>query len=201
MKIQQQPLPDVRWHHNSVSIEMRSKNMGQNGACIWFTGLSGSGKSTLANALDVQLVSMGMKTFLLDGDNLRHGLCRDLGMTESDRSENIRRAGEVAKLMAESGLIVLCAFISPYEIDRALVRGLFNESRFLEVYVATDFQVCERRDPKGLYSKARQGLISNFTGIDSAYEPPLQPELKVDTNIQSIETVVSKLLHLLQLEA
>ncbi|GAD64469.1 adenylyl-sulfate kinase [Aquipseudomonas alcaligenes] len=201
MKTQQQSLSDVRWHDNSVSIEMRSKNMGQNGACVWFTGLSGSGKSTLANALDVQLVSMGMKTFLLDGDNLRHGLCSDLGMTESDRRENIRRAGEVAKLMADSGLIVPCAFISPYERDRALVRRLFSESRFLEVYVATDLQVCERRDPKGLYSKARQGLISNFTGIDSAYEPPLQPELKVDTNIQTVETVVSKLLQLLQLRA
>lgn len=201
MKTQQQPLSDVRWHDNSVSIEMRSENMGQVGGCVWFTGLSGSGKSTLANALDIQLASTGLKTFLLDGDNLRHGLCSDLGMTESDRTENIRRAGEVAKLMVDSGLIVLCAFISPYEIDRALVRSLFSESRFLEVYVATDLNVCERRDPKGLYSKARQGLISNFTGIDSAYEPPLHPELKVDTNMQCVDTIVRQLLDLLQLRA
>ncbi|KKJ94282.1 adenylylsulfate kinase [Stutzerimonas stutzeri] len=194
-------MSDVRWHDYSVSLEMRCKNMGQVGACVWFTGLSGSGKSTLANALDVALASMGKKTFLLDGDNLRRGLCSDLGMTESDRSENIRRAGAVAKLMVDSGLIVLGAFISPYERDRAMVRGLFSEAQFIEVYVATDLQVCERRDPKGLYSKARQGLISNFTGIDSAYEPPHKPELKIDTNVQSVETVVPKLLQLLKLRS
>lgn len=169
--------------------------MRQKGACVWFTGLSGSGKSTLANALDVALSSSGKKTFLLDGDNLRHGLCSDLGMTESDRCENIRRAGEVAKLMSDAGLIVICAFISPYEKDRKLVRGLFDCSQFIEVYLSTDIQVCEQRDPKGLYSKARKGLIRNFTGIDSAYEPPHFSEFKFDTNCQSVEMIVKKLIN------
>lgn len=168
--------------------------MQQRGACIWFTGLSGSGKSTLANVLDLRLHEAGKKTCLLDGDNIRHGLCQDLGMSAADRAENIRRAGEVAKLMVDAGLIVLCAFISPYQRDRERLRALFDPGRFVEVYVATPLSLCEQRDPKGLYSKARQGLIRGFTGIDSPYETPLEPELRVDTSWEPLEDSVQRLL-------
>lgn len=184
----------VRWHEQKVTTEMRSEGMGQQGACVWFTGLSASGKSTLANALDAALYIDGKKCYLLDGDNFRHGLCCDLGMEEADRSENIRRAGEVAKLMADAGLIVLCAFISPCQRDRDRVRALFNSSRFIEVYVSTPLEFCEGRDPKGLYSKARQGLISNFTGIDSPYELPTAPDVIIDTSIEPIDESLKRVL-------
>ncbi|WP_152226250.1 adenylyl-sulfate kinase [Pseudomonas sp. SCB32] len=185
----------VRWHEQQVTTQMRSGVMRQKGACIWFTGLSGSGKSTLANALDVALHEAGKKTYLLDGDNIRHGLCRDLGMSEAERSENIRRAGETAKLMVDAGLVVLCAFISPYCRDRERVRALFEPAQFVEVYVSTPLDQCEQRDPKGLYSKARQGLISSFTGLDSPYEAPSAPDFIIDTSAEHLQVSVHRLLH------
>lgn len=185
---------DVRWHEQKVTTQMRAETMRQRGACIWFTGLSGAGKSTLANALDLALHAAGRKTYLLDGDNVRHGLCRDLGMGEADRTENIRRAGEVARLMVDAGLIVLCAFISPYRSDRQCLRELFEPGRFVEVHVATPLAFCEQRDPKGLYGKARQGLIRDFTGIDSPYEPPLAPDLMIDTSVEPLDISIRRLL-------
>ena len=190
------PGSQVRWHEHRVTARMRAEVMQQRGACIWFTGLSGAGKSTLANALDVALHAAGKKTCLLDGDNLRHGLCRDLGMGEADRAENIRRAGEVAKLMVDAGLIVLCAFISPYrrDRDRDRLRGQFEPGRFVEVHVSTPLQLCEQRDPKGLYDKARKGLIRDFTGLDSPYEMPLAPDFVIDTGLEPLESSVRRLL-------
>ncbi|AGI26116.1 adenylylsulfate kinase [Pseudomonas sp. ATCC 13867] len=185
---------EVRWHEQKVTTQMRAEVMQQRGACIWFTGLSGAGKSTLANALDVALYAAGRKTYLLDGDNVRHGLCRDLGMAEADRAENIRRAGEVAKLMVDAGLIVLCAFISPYRRDRERLRAQFQPGQFVEVHVSTPLDLCEQRDPKGLYSKARQGLISDFTGIDSPYEVPPAPEFVVDTSLEPLDLSIRRLL-------
>lgn len=184
---------EVRWHEQKVTAPMRADALQQNGLCIWFTGLSGSGKSTLANALDLSLYAAGMRTYLLDGDNLRHGLCSDLGMQEEDRTENIRRAGEVARLMVDAGLIVLCAFISPYQRDRDRVRALFTPSQFVEVHVSTPLEQCEIRDPKGLYSKARKGLISNFTGLDSPYEIPATPDFKIDTSVEHLQDSVLRL--------
>ena len=173
---------------------MRSVIKPHKGKCIWFTGLSGSGKSTLANALELKLNGKGFHTFLLDGDNVRHGLCKDLGMDDGDRAENIRRVAEVAKLMAESGLIVITAFISPFAKDREAARSLFIEDEFFEVYVDTSLDVCEERDPKGLYRKARQGMIKNFTGIDSEYQVPNSSELVVNTQPSTIEDAVNKII-------
>ncbi len=167
------------WHAHKVSKEMREANLKQKGQVFWLTGLSGAGKSYIANSFEWALNQKGVSTYLLDGDNVRHGLCRDLGMSDADRHENIRRVGEVAKLMADAGLIVICALISPFRSDRDAVRNLLGDGRFHEVYVATPLDVCEQRDPKGLYKKARLGQISNFTGLDSPYEPPLNPELIV----------------------
>jgi adenylyl-sulfate kinase len=155
--------------------------MAQQPRCIWLTGLSGSGKSTIANALDATFNTNGIKSFLLDGDNVRHGLNKDLGMTEADRAENIRRVGEVAKLMVDAGLIVICAFISPYNRDRQMVRSIFDYNQFLEVYLETPLAVCEDRDPKGLYKKARAGVIKQFTGISAPYETPENPEVAINT--------------------
>jgi len=184
----------VRWHEHRVTSQMRSAAMSQRGLCVWFTGLSGAGKSTLANAMDIELHQAGKRTYLLDGDNLRHGLCRDLGMSEADRTENIRRVGEVAKLMVDAGLIVLCAFISPYQRDREQVRTLFGAEQFIEVYVSTPLTVCEQRDAKGLYRKVRQGLLSGFTGVDSPYEAPLAPEFSIDTSSESLTDAVQRML-------
>ncbi|WP_454866429.1 adenylyl-sulfate kinase [Pseudomonas umsongensis] len=184
----------VRWHEHRVTSQMRSAAMSQKGLCVWFTGLSGAGKSTLANAMDIELHQAGKRTYLLDGDNLRHGLCRDLGMSEADRTENIRRVGEVAKLMVDAGLIVLCAFISPYQRDREQVRTLFGAEQFIEVYVSTPLTVCEQRDAKGLYRKVRQGLLSGFTGVDSPYEAPLAPEFSIDTSSESLIDAVQRML-------
>ena len=149
--------------------------------CIWLTGLSGAGKSTLANALEVRLNQQGLHTCLLDGDNLRQGLCRDLGMDAEARKENVRRIAEVAKLMVDAGLIVIVAAISPFRVDREAARQLFPQGTFLEVYVSTPFEVCAERDPKGLYREARAGRIKNFTGLDSPYEAPLAPDCEIDT--------------------
>ncbi len=150
-------------------------------AAVWLTGLPGSGKSTLANRLEARLHAMGLRTYLLDGDNLRHGLNKDLGFTAADRVENIRRAGEVARLMVDAGMIVIAAFISPFAAERRMVRGLFEPGDFVEVFVDAPLEVAERRDPKGLYAKARRGELKNFTGIDSPYERPQDPGIRVDT--------------------
>ena len=163
---------DVVWHLASVTHEQRVASLGHNPAVLWFTGLSGSGKSTVANAVDKLLHELGCKTYLLDGDNVRHGLNGDLGFSDQDRVENIRRIGEVSKLFVDAGLLVSTAFISPFNADREMVRKLLADKQFVEVYIDTPLEVCEQRDPKGLYKKARAGEIKNFTGIDSAYELP-----------------------------
>ncbi|MCP3445729.1 sulfate adenylyltransferase subunit CysN [Bradyrhizobium sp. CCGUVB14] len=172
---------NIAWQPLSIGKAERSALKNQKPRIIWFTGLSGAGKSTIANILDQKLFATGNHTMLLDGDNLRHGLNRDLGFTEADRVENIRRVGEVAKLMVDSGLIVICSFISPYKAERDMVRGLVAEGDFIEVFVNTPIEECMRRDPKGLYSKAREGKIKNFTGIDAPYEAPERPEIRLET--------------------
>ena len=161
---------------------------------IWLTGLSGSGKSTLANNLEQRLMQRGYHSYLLDGDNVRHGLNRDLGFSKDDRIENIRRIGEVAALFADAGLIVITAFISPFRADRALVRALVTEGEFVEVHVQASLEACEQRDPKGLYAKARAGVIRDFTGIDSPYEVPERPELVLDTERDSVDICLERLL-------
>jgi bifunctional enzyme CysN/CysC len=165
-----------------VNKAARAELNQQRPCVIWFTGLSGSGKSTIANELEKKLFEMGKRTYILDGDNLRHGLNNDLGFSEQDRVENIRRVAEVAKLMVDAGLIVLATFISPYRSDRQAARELFEEGEFIEIFVDTPLDLCESRDPKGLYKKARQGLIKNFTGIDSPYEQPTKAEITIKIN-------------------
>jgi adenylyl-sulfate kinase len=181
--------------HLSVSTSDRERLMGQRGCVLWFTGLSGSGKSTLANALDAELHGRGIKTVLLDGDNVRHGLCGDLGFSAEDRHENLRRIAEVAKLMADTGLVVLTAFVSPYRSDRARAREIIGPERFAEIYVNTPVEVCATRDVKGLYAKAQAGLITDFTGVNSPYEAPLAPELTVASGT---ETLTQSSAHVLQ---
>ena len=178
---------NIHWQEVAVTKESRAEVKHQKARCLWFTGLSGSGKSTIANLVEKRLYTMGRHTYMLDGDNVRHGLNRDLGFTEADRVENIRRVGEVSRLMVDAGLIVLVSFISPYRSERQLARSLFDEGEFLEVFVDTPLDVCEQRDPKGLYAKARRGEIKNFTGIDSDYERPENAELIVDTVDQDAE--------------
>lgn len=190
---------NIVWHEHVITRETREKANGHKGAVLWFTGLSGSGKSTLAGATEQALSVMGAKTYLLDGDNVRHGLCRDLGFSDEDRRENIRRIGEVAKLMVDAGLIVATAFISPYREDRQSVRDLFDEDQFFELHVATPIEVCEQRDPKGLYQQAREGKIKQFTGIDSPYQAPLQPELRID-GLQAIPESVAQIITLLDVK-
>ena len=185
---------EVIWHRTQVDQGMRATSLRQRPLCIWLTGLSGSGKSTIANALELELHRRGRHTFLLDGDNVRHGLNKDLGMSAEDRAENIRRVGEVAKLMVDAGLIVVTAFISPFRADRERVRGMFSSEEFVEVFVDTPLDECERRDPKGLYQKARAGQIRDFTGIDSPYEPPQQPEVILRTTEMDVAACVQYLL-------
>ncbi len=182
------------WHHTTVTREMRAKALKQEAKCIWLTGLSGAGKSTIANALDSVLHEQGVTTMLLDGDNVRQGLCKDLGMSDADRNENIRRVAEVAKLMVDAGVIVITAFISPFRADRDGARKLFPEGEFVEVFIDTSLSECEQRDPKGLYQKARSGVIKNFTGIDSPYEAPEKAEVTVKTDGKTIEQCVEQLL-------
>jgi adenylyl-sulfate kinase len=184
---------DIVWHDHKVVRSQRAENKNQKPCLLWFTGLSGSGKSTIANALDVALHNRGYHTFLLDGDNVRHGLCRDLGFSDEGRVENIRRIGEVSKLFADAGLIVLSAFISPFNSDRRLVRKLFPAGEFIEVFMDASLETCESRDPKGLYQKARSGEIKQFTGIDSPYEVPAHPELRLDTSRMSVDDCVDAL--------
>jgi len=186
-------------HLQSLSItkELREKINGHKGQVLWLTGLSGSGKSTIANALEKELYTQGKKTYILDGDNVRHGLNKDLGFTDKDRIENIRRVAEVAKLMCDAGLIDITAFISPFRSEREMARSLFQENDFKEIYISTPLKVTEKRDPKGLYKKARQGKIPNFTGIDSPYEIPTKPDLEINTSKITIEESVQKILKII----
>jgi 3'(2'),5'-bisphosphate nucleotidase len=184
---------EVIWHKTQVTQAMRAGSLGQQPRCIWLTGLSGSGKSTIANALELQLHRIGLHTFLLDGDNVRHGLNQDLGMSDLDRAENIRRVGEVAKLMVDAGLVVVTAFISPFRADRERVRNMFAKGEFIEVFLDTPLEECERRDPKGLYRRARTGEIKDFTGIDSPYEIPLEPEIRLNTLHNDVSECVASI--------
>ncbi|MGX9460104.1 adenylyl-sulfate kinase [Shewanella sp. A14] len=187
-------MSNIVWHQHAIDQAARGAQKGQNPVLLWFTGLSGSGKSTLAGALERALFEHGFHTYLLDGDNVRHGLCKDLGFSIEDRDENLRRVGEVAKLMVDSGLVVLSAFISPTREERDRVRALFPQGQFVEVHVSTPLSVCESRDPKGLYVKARNGEITNFTGISSPYEEPESAELTIDTSKGDLATQVNGLL-------
>lgn len=180
---------NIKWHASSLSTEEREKKLGV-GAIVWFTGLSGSGKSTVARAVEAALVRGGYPAFVLDGDNLRFGLNKDLGFSAGDRQENIRRVGEVSKLFADANVILLAAFISPYQRDRDAIRALLPTGRFVEVHVSTSIDVCAERDPKGLYAKAERGEITNFTGISAPYETPEDPELQLDTGELSLEDSV-----------
>ncbi len=185
---------NIVWHQASVGRDARSQKRGHKSAILWFTGLSGSGKSTLANSLNFALFERGMATYLLDGDNIRHGLCKDLGFSNFDREENIRRIGEVSKLFLDAGVIVLTAFVSPFRADREKARSLVEKGDFLEIYCSADLGICEKRDTKGLYAKARSGLIKDFTGISSPYEEPENPELKIDTGYQDLNACVDKII-------
>lgn len=187
---------NLTWHDTKITKEQRSKLKNQKPCVLWLTGLSGSGKSTLANALEQRLFTMGYHTYLLDGDNVRHGLNKDLGFDENSRIENIRRIGEVCKLFVDSGLIVLCAFISPFCKERQIIRELLDKGEYIEIFVDTPIEICEKRDPKGLYKKARNGKIKNFTGIDSPYEAPKNPEIHIKSeNLEeNIETILKYLL-------
>lgn len=189
---------NVVWHHATVTRARREQQNGHRGAIIWFTGLSGAGKSTLAHAVEEKLHQMGCRTFVLDGDNVRHGLCDDLGFSPKDREENIRRVGEVAKLFMEAGIIVLTAFISPYKADRARVRGMVEHRDFMEIFCDSSIEVCESRDIKGLYKKARSGLITDFTGISAPYEIPENPELIINSETIGIDLCAQQIFeHLL----
>ena len=185
---------NIHWQALEISKTTRAAQKHQTPCCLWFTGLSGSGKSTIANLLEKRLHAEGRHTYILDGDNVRHGLNRDLGFTEADRVENIRRVAEVAKLMVDAGLIVLVSFISPFRNERQMARTLFNDDEFMEVFVDTPIEVCEQRDVKGLYAKARSGKLKNFTGIDSPYELPVKPEVHVKTATMNIELCVESIL-------
>ncbi|MCU5786730.1 adenylyl-sulfate kinase [Alloalcanivorax marinus] len=185
---------EVIWHQSNITKADRAKQKAQVPKCIWLTGLSGSGKSTLANALEVALTAQGKHTYLLDGDNVRHGLNKNLGMSDEDRTENIRRVSEVAKLMVDAGLVVVTAFISPFRADRDAARALFEDGEFVEVFVDAPLEKCEERDPKGLYKKARAGQIKEFTGIDSPYEAPDRAEVVINTADNDIEACVKQLI-------
>lgn len=185
---------NVVWHSHPVDRNIRAEQKSQRPLVIWFTGLSASGKSTIAGALEEVLTDQGYHTYLLDGDNVRHGLCRDLGFSDADRQENIRRVGEVANLLADSGLMVLAAFISPFRADRQIVREILPEGQFIEVFVDTSIDVCRDRDPKGLYARADRGEIKQFTGVDSPYEAPDAAELRIDAGKLSVPEAVNALL-------
>jgi adenylylsulfate kinase len=189
---------NITWHEHHVSKEARQGLKGHKGAVLWFTGLSASGKSTVANTVDHKLHALGKHSFVLDGDNVRHGLNKDLGFSADDREENIRRIGEVAKLFADSGTITTTAFISPYKGDRDKVRALMGEGEFVEIFVDASLEVCEARDPKGLYKKARRGEIKGFTGIDDPYEAPENAELILDANNKSIDELADEVIDYLK---
>jgi len=189
---------NLTWHVGEVDREERTRAHGHRGVVIWMTGLSGSGKSTVAHRVEKRLIERGVFAYVLDGDNVRHGLNRDLGFSPEDRKENIRRIGEVAKLFVDAGAIVLTAFVSPYREDRDMARAILPEGRFVEVFVDTPIEVCEARDPKGLYKKARAGEIQNMTGLQAPYEPPLSPELRVDTSEHDVEACAQLILEYLE---
>ena len=189
---------NIHWQALSVDRGTRAASLQQHPRCLWFTGLSGAGKSTIANQVEQRLHTLGRHTYLLDGDNVRHGLNRDLGFTAEDRVENIRRVAEVARLMVDAGLIVLVSFISPFRDERRMARDLFGAGDFAEVYVDTPLELCERRDPKGLYAKARAGELRNFTGVDSPYEPPLDPELHLRTENESVDALARRVVEFLE---
>lgn len=189
---------DIKWQQHDVNAAQRQALFGHQSAVLWFTGLSGSGKSSVANALEQALAAQGKHTYLLDGDNVRHGLCADLGFSAEDRTENLRRVGAVAGLMVDAGLLVLSAFISPYRNQRELVKSFIPPGKFIEVHISTPLEVCEQRDVKGLYKKARAGEISHFTGISDPYEAPQHADLVLDTSVTSLEDSVQQLLALLK---
>jgi len=185
---------NIVWHDQTVSRAEKEQHKGHKPVLLWYTGLSGSGKSTIANAVEAKLFELGCHTYLLDGDNVRMGLNKGLTFSDEDRIENIRRISEVAKLFVDAGLIVSTAFISPFKEDRARARSIMNQGEFVEVFIDTPLEVCESRDPKGLYKKARAGEIPNFTGISSAFDVPEQPEIHVKTAEQSIEQSVAQII-------
>jgi adenylylsulfate kinase len=196
--VTEQRATNITWHEHKVGRSDRERLLGQKGVTVWLTGLSGSGKSTIAVAAEEALVAQGRLAYVLDGDNVRHGLNKNLGFSPADRTENIRRIGEVAKLFAEAGVIVFTSFISPYRADRDLVRSIHDPDRFVEVHVSASVETCEGRDVKGLYQKARAGEIPEFTGISAPYEAPERPELVLDTNRQTVEESVAQLLSFLE---
>lgn len=189
---------NITWHASEVTKEERQERKNHKSAVIWFTGLSGSGKSTISVALEKVLYDQQVHTYRLDGDNVRHGLNKNLGFSPDDRTENIRRIGEVSKLMVDAGLVTVTAFISPYQADRDVVRELLAEDEFIEVYTSCSLDECEARDPKGLYQKARNGEIQGFTGINAPYEEPQNPEIVIDTEQYSVEDAVTQIIDYLK---
>jgi len=189
---------NITWHQSSLSKTEREQLLKQKGVVIWFTGLSGSGKSTLALAVEEELYKRGHLCYVLDGDNIRHGLNKNLGFSPEDREENIRRIGEVSKLFADAGLLTMTAFISPYRKDRDLARQLLNDREFIEVYTTVPLEIAEQRDPKGLYKKARAGEIKEFTGISAPYEEPIKPELTIDTSKLDLEQSRDRVIQFLE---
>ncbi len=189
---------NIKWHNLTIDRHKLEKMRGHKGMVIWFTGLSGSGKSTLANAVNEVLHLDGLSTYVLDGDNIRHGLCKDLGFSDEDREENIRRIGEVANLFMNAGIITITAFVSPFNNDRNKVRNIIGSNDFIEVYCSADIDVCESRDTKGLYKKARLGEIKEFTGISSPYEAPVNPEIVVDTGTLNLNDSVEEVINYLK---
>lgn len=189
---------NITWHDSEVTKEQRQERNGHKSVIIWFTGLSGSGKSTISVALEKALFDRNMSSYRLDGDNVRHGLNQNLGFSPEDRKENIRRIGEVGKLMVDAGVITMTAFISPYEEDRTDVRNILDDGEFIEVYTKCSVDECENRDPKGLYKKARSGEIKGFTGINAPYEEPTNPEIVLDTEVESVESSVDKIISYLE---
>ena len=188
----------IQWHESLITREQRENLNRHKSVILWFTGLSGAGKSTLAHAVEQVLFQQSCRTFVFDGDNVRHGLCSDLGFSQEDRVENIRRIGEMAKLFLESGTIALTAFISPYRADRERVRALVAPGDFIEIYCQCSLEICEQRDVKGLYAQARQGALPNFTGISSPYEAPENPELVIETGSQSLQESITQVIDLLR---
>lgn len=189
---------DIVWHKYEVNKKTRAESLGQTPRVLWLTGFSGSGKSTISNLLEQKFQEQGKHTYLLDGDNVRHGLCGDLGFSDKDRVENIRRVSEVAKLFVDSGVIVLTAFISPFQADRDYCRNLLEDGEFVEVFIDTPLEVCESRDPKGLYKKARAGEIKDFTGISSTYEAPVNPEIHLTYQDEPAEQTAERLYAMLE---
>ncbi len=196
--MKEQKATNVVWHEHKITREEREQLLKQKGAVLWFTGLSGSGKSTVASEVAYKLQSMGRLTYILDGDNIRHGLNKDLGFSPEDRNENIRRISEVASLFADAGVITITAFISPYRKYRNFCRELVGNDRFIEIYAKASLETCEKRDPKGMYKKARAGIIKDFTGIDAPYEEPETPELIIDTDKETVDESAEKVLQKLQ---